>query len=338
MAKVSSLLLLVLISKISFSQIQHGKFEITGSVSGFKDSTSIRLYDFSTGENIFMDSTRIIDGKFVFKGSINKDRQSLNYQSVGLICQRNIKVFWIESGVIHFSAKKGDFQSAVIRGSSMQEESDRLDSITQLNPDHEKEETIRYIKNHPNSLISGSMLRLYCSVWGKDTAKFLYDGLAEKVRQSEFGEIINRYISLNKDIKVGDKFVDFTLPDINGKNVSLSDYKNKYILLDFWGSWCQPCRDENKNLVRTYSEFKDKGFDILGVSCETQRHWWVDAVQSDKITWENVSDLTGRFNKASLIYGINYYPANFLIAPDGTIIGKDLRGDALRDKLSEVLR
>src|ERR1700676_497966 len=325
MAKVPLLLLVVLISKISISQIQNGKFEIIGNVSGFKDSTYIGLYDFSTGENVFMDSTQVINGKFVFRGSINKD-----YQSVGLLCQRNIKVFWIESGVIHFNAEKGDFHNAVITGSAMQDENNQLDSIVRANPNDQKEAYIAYIKSHPNSLISGSTLKIYCTTWGKDTSKLLYDGLSEKVKQSEFGKIIYKYLSLNKNIQVGDKFVDFTLPDINGNNVSLSDYKNKYVLLDFWGSWCQACREENPNLVKTYNEFKDKGFDILGVSCETTKHWWLDAVHHDNITWENVSDLTGRDNKAALIYGISYYPANFLIAPNGTIIGKDLRGDALR--------
>ena len=90
--------------------------------------------------------------------------------------------------------------------------------------------------------------------------------------------------------------------------------------------------------MKTFSEFKDKGFDILGVSIETNKQWWLDAVQKDKITWECVSDLKGDNNKASLIYGIHYYPANFLIAPNGTIIAKDLRGDALRNKLAEILK
>jgi peroxiredoxin len=280
-----------------------------------------------------MDSTRVINGKFVFKAPINKD-----YQSVGLVCQRNIKVFWIESGVIHFNAEKGNFHSAVITGSSMQDENNQLDSIIQVNPNHENEAYIAYIKTHPKSLISGSVLKIYCTTWGKDTSRLLYDGLSEKVKQSDFGKSIYEYLSLNKNIKVGDKFADFTLPDINGKNVSLSDYKNKYVLLDFWGSWCRPCREENPNLVKTYNEFKDKGFDILGVSCETTKHWWLDAIHQDHITWENVSDLKGRDNKAALIYGISYYPANFLIAPNGTIIAKDLRGDALRKKLSELLK
>lgn len=226
----------------------------------------------------------------------------------------------------------------MITGSSMQDEANQLDSIIRQNPKQEKEENIAYIKKHPNSLYGGYILKVYCTTWGKDTSKLLYDGLSEKVKQSEFGKRIHEYLSLNKNIKVGDKFVDFTLPNITGKNISLSDYKGKYVLLDFWGSWCQPCREENPVLVKTYNEFKRKGFDILGVSIETNKQNWLDAVRHDNITWECLSDLKGDNNKAALIYGIHHYPANFLIDPNGIIIAKDLRGDALKNKLAGILK
>jgi hypothetical protein len=117
-----------------------------------------------------MDSARVINGKFVFTGSVNKD-----YQSVGLICQRNIKVFWIEGGVVHFNAQSGNFDRAVITGSSMQDESNLLDSIIRANPSKEKEEFIAYIRAHPNSLISGNTLKVFCKSWGRDTARLLYN-------------------------------------------------------------------------------------------------------------------------------------------------------------------
>ena len=335
MIKVSLLLLLVTISISSFSQPQNEKFEIIGTVSGFPDSSYIKLYDVSTDTNVLMDSAQIINGNFTFKGTINKGK---DYQSVGIVFDsENLNFFWLENDVIHFNAEKGKFYDAIITGSSMQDEANQLNALVQKNPNNETAIRIDYIKSHPNSLSSGFQLMIFSSRLGKDTSKLLYDGFSERVKQSEFGKSVNEYLTWAKNIKVGGKYADFTLPDIDGINVSLSDYKGKYVLLEFWGSWCNPCRRENPNLVKTYNEFKDKGFDILGVSIETKRDKWVGAIQQDNIVWKNVSDLKGGNNKAALIYGTYYYPANYLIDPNGIIIAKDLRGVDLRNKLAEIL-
>lgn len=335
MIKVTLLLLLVTISISSFSQSQNEKFEIIGTVSGFPDSSYIKLYDVSTDTNVTMDSAQIINGNFTFKGSINNSK---DYQSVGIVFDsENMNFFFLQNHVIHFNAEKGNFRDAIITGSPMQDEANQLKELIQKNQKNETAIRIDYITSHPNSLISGWELNGQCRRWGKDTSKLLYDGLSERVQQSEFGKIVHEYLTWAKNIKVGDKYADFTLPDIDGINVSLSDYKGKYVLLEFWGSWCNPCRRENPNLVKTYNEFKDKGFDILGVSIETKRDKWVGAIQQDNIVWKNVSDLKGDNNKAALIYGTYYYPANFLIDPNGIIIAKDLRGEDLRNKLAEIL-
>lgn len=337
MRKIAFVLFFVTVSICCFSQTQNREFQIIGTLSGFEDSSFIKLWDFTTGQNVFMDSAQIINGRFAFKGTISSDK---NYQSVGIMTSdyKNRKIFWLESGIIYFIADKGKFGDAVITGSSMQDEANLLSALVLKNPKNEKMVTIDYIKNHPNSFISGHVLKIYCKSWGKNISNSLYNELSEMVKQSEFGKSIYDYLTLTKDIKIGDKFVDFTLPDISGKNVSLSDYKNKYVLLDFWGSWCSPCREENPNLVKTYNEFKDKAFDILGVSAETSKKSWVDAIRDDGIIWKTVSDLKGVNNKAALIYGIYYYPANFLIDPNGIIIAKDLRGNALKNKLAELLK
>lgn len=340
MTKLLLFVITILSSLVTFGQVQTKQFEIIGDVSGFQDSTYIKLYDFSTGSNVLMDSAQIVKNKFVFKGLINND-----YQKLGLIYRNktnsgyksDIRVFWVESGTMHFTAKKGGFYNAEITGSPMQSEADLLKAMVDKNPDKENEIYITYIKEHPNSLISGEKLGVFCRKWGRDTTQLLYNRFSKKIKDSQFGKSIHSYLSLNKHIKIGDKFVDFTMPNLKGENVSLSGYKNKYILLDFWGSWCSPCREENPKLVKTYQEFRNKGFEILGVSVETNKESWAAAVKTDHITWESISDLKGENNAAVLIYGISYYPANFLIDPNGTIIAKDLRGDALRSKLSEIL-
>jgi peroxiredoxin len=139
-------------------------------------------------------------------------------------------------------------------------------------------------------------------------------------------------------VKVGDKYVDFTEPNIEGKNVSLSDFNGKIVLLEFWGTWCGPCREGNPELAKIYNEYKNSGFEILGVASDSDKEFWIKSVKDDSLTWQNVCDLKGDRNKAALIYGISYYPSNFLIDRNGIIVAKDLRGEALRSKLLEILK
>lgn len=134
------------------------------------------------------------------------------------------------------------------------------------------------------------------------------------------------------------KAPDFSQPDVNGKPIALSSFKGKYVLLDFWASWCRPCRAENPNVVKAYNEFKDKNFTVFSVSLDQNKDAWQKAIQQDGLTWTHASDLKFWNNDAAVLYGVQSIPANFLIDPQGNIIGKDLRDGALTETLRRVLK
>lgn len=137
---------------------------------------------------------------------------------------------------------------------------------------------------------------------------------------------------------VGKKAPELILPDASGKNVSLETFKGKYVLIDFWASWCKPCREENPNVVKAFNQYKDKNFTILGVSLDREKQSWLQAIQDDQLTWTHVSDLAFWDSKAVGIYKFDGIPYNVLIDPTGTVIAENLRGEALSGKLEEVLQ
>jgi len=162
--------------------------------------------------------------------------------------------------------------------------------------------------------------------------------LAPKARETFYGKRIAELLKQLKGTSVGQPAAEFTLNDPSGKAVSLSDYKGKVVLIDFWASWCGPCRGENPNVVAAYLRYKDKNFTVLGVSLDKNKADWLQAIQEDKLIWKHVSDLKFWETPMVQLYGFNGIPYNVLIDPQGIVIADNLRGSQLLDKLNEVTK
>ena len=354
------IILLVLIAPALSAHAQNG-YTLNLNFTGFKDGTKVWLVNLDLGDVV--DSSFFKEGKLVFRGKVRDLTAGRLHTDDG-----RYLVVYLENKPIAITGDAANFQYAKITGTETNElevisrdwqraystERDSLmtkyftlsdaDSLTQrwiIKRVDTIDRTIsRYrldnIRNSKPTRHTMNELFFIRTDLEQDTLKALFARFPPQLKSTRQGKAIAGYLA-NKKPVTGMMAAEVSAKDSAGRTFHLSGFKGSYVLLEFWASWCGPCRYENPVLVKTYEEYHPKGLEILAVSIDTNKESWKQAILKDKLTWPNVSELNGFYGKAVSAYHVRGIPQNFLIGPDGTIVAINLRGEKLSAKLRSLL-
>ncbi|MDD7884560.1 TlpA disulfide reductase family protein [Flavivirga sp. 57AJ16] len=365
--------LLWLVCFFSTAMAQKKEFTIKGHLTGANVPLKVFLY-YRDGNSKFADSTMAKNNTFTFTGTIEHATQASIYAH--WLYPNKAKAPENANEGIELMLDNGDIsiegeylRTAQINGGKTQEEfiayrkkTDSLgNAVYQIWKEQQDElpedsiasfkrliyargklikETVKsFINTHPKSELSFSILQSNTLVI--EDVEYV-ESILNTLRP-EFGKFdrfkeIEQKVMLTKRLSIGQKAIDFTQSNDKGDMVSLSDMKGKYVLIDFWASWCGPCRMEYPYLKSAYKKYKNKNFEIIGISIDDKESLWLNAIKSNNFEWIQLSDLKGKDNAVAKMYGISAIPQNFLIDPQGKILAKNLRGDELNDKLKGIFK
>lgn len=313
------------------------KNTITGTIANLDGMVYLNYQEGKTP--VAKDSVMVENGAFVFE---NKG----DFQGLVSITKagdkKPIAQFFIDGTALPEITVTGDLntpEAIVIAGSPV---NDAYLAFMATEGSGEKENMLKFVGENPGSVAAAYLI--YRKMAPSSTAEELKSYVAmltPEVQNCSYIKTLNEYIATMERVAVGQPFIDIALPTPAGDTVALSSIlaQGNYVLLDFWASWCSPCRHENPNVVAAFQKYNKKGFTVYGVSLDMPGDTakWVQAIQDDKLTWTNVSDIQGWECAPAKQYAVRSIPANFLIAPDGTIVATKLRGEELMAKLEELL-
>lgn len=349
-------------------------YTLDGQVGNLSAPAKAYLVQWNDAGEQVRDSVELNGGKFSFKGTVTEPGQGILYlahKGEGINRQTDRLIVFLEPGTINiksadsiakatasgskmtvdFLALNAKRQKVMAQMTKIQnasttasaEEKLKMDKVWSKDYDAAQKELtamdLGYVKSHPKSFLSLFALMGYVKSEPLSVTRPLFNGLSEEIRNSVQGKKLSEEFAKAEVTAIGVLAPMFKQTDTAGKLVSLSEFKGKYVLLDFWAGWCKPCRDDHPMMVKTYNTFKNKNFTILGISLDQPLggNQWREAIAEDHLEWTQLSDLKGGGNEVALLYGINTIPQNFLIGPDGKIVAKNLYGDKLNEKLAELL-
>ena len=322
-------------------------FIITGNVVGYPDGTPVSFLNEQT--NAPEEQAKIIKGKFIIKGKMTQPGFK------GLIFNNAAPLvpLFLDNSNIKITGSKDALDKLVITGSSAHDQFKTYTTAIKpyeqfLSPDAKYDTAALnkiasisedFVNKHPSSFVSPlAIVRLYQATQNGVKTEELYNFLSPQTQSSPLGMYVKQLIAESKINPIGSVVSDFSQTDTAGNPVPISAFRGKYVLVDFWASWCRPCRQENPNVVAAFEKFKNKNFTILGVSLDQNKKAWLDAIKMDGLHWSHVSDLKGWGNQVAAIFKVSSIPQNLLLDPEGRIIAKNLRGNVLESRLSALLK
>lgn len=352
---------------LAFALPEKNEFKVSGKIDGI---TTGKIYlESSESGAPYLDSTEIKNGTFSFKGNISRAM----FYVLRLQHDRGRLGFFLQPGNIVINGHKDSLFKATVKGSPLTAQYRewgaawsaitqqagvlyrRLDSASQGGKTEAPAEIRRqvdagfedlsaqtdravtsFIQKYPESPVGPFIIiDRYINYPNPEMVDKTVALLGKGAKSSYYGKKIEEHLRIAKKTGIG-ATPSFSLPDTSGNLFELASYRGKYVLVDFWASWCGPCRKENPNVVKAYTKYHDKGFEIVGVSLDNKKEPWLKAIHADGLTWQHVSDLKGWQSAPVVDYGIKSVPTSFLLDKEGKVIAKDLRGEALEKKLEEI--
>lgn len=354
-------------------------FTISGQV-GSLNAPAKAYINYRDGAMTVLDSAEIVNGAFQFQGSLDRPTRGVvvimhQGENIRQVAAPDLVEIYLEKGDIKVNATdsvanatvdggalnsafnefkalslvpKSKMDGLMVKFNAASDEQredpafmQQLQEDAMVIQEEVKHASLDFIRANPNSQVSLDLLMPYVDSEPLGTVvEPLFNSLSASLKESEAGQYLSSRIEQLKVLDIGAIAPDFTLPDTAGNQVALSSLRGQYVLIDFWASWCGPCRVENPNVVAAFRQYKDKNFTVFGVSLDRpgQREAWLKAIADDELQdWPQVSDLMFWQSPVVDLYAIQGIPQNFLLDPEGRIVAKNLRGEELGEKLAEVL-
>lgn len=340
---------------------QNDVFVIEGNIKGV-DQEMAYIVRFRDAKQAVTDSALVRSGKFKIKGKC--EGAELVFIKFG---KRIGKYFFLENAKIRLSGASENIRNLQVKGSKSDLVYDQVLALQEKQRKLDDAETAKFKAVYDVDKVKAEVLREELQVFRATQLKEMVDFLSSHAESGAAQFFFLQYYLPTQSVPAIEAFIKragsvktaykteldtkllflkglqpgaesplFELPDVNGKMLSLADYRGRYVLVDFWASWCAPCRMENPNVVKAYNKYKEKGFTVLGVSLDDNKDKWVEAIEKDGLTWTHISDLKGWKSPPVAQYNVTGVPFSVLVDPSGKIVGTDLKGQELQSTLERI--